>query len=552
MAAPLQQQVLKIWQQQSKTQRVVLVALLVAALVLIPTFILWASTPTYVVAFSGMNETDAGQIVQKLDESKISYQLRDASTILVPSDKVYEVRLQMARDGLPSSGTVGFELFSGNTLGMTDFTQKVNYQRALEGELERTIGSMGSIESVRVHLVTPEKTLLQGDQSPTTASVTIKEKPGQNVDAAQVNSITRLVASSVEGLQPDGVVVVDTNGNLLSAGSLNGESASGLAQNDSRRAAEQAAVNEIQKKVQGLLDSVLGPNHSVVKASVAMDWTQREVTSQAVNPTQAVIISSQKSNEAYTTNGGSVGGIPGAGSNLPTPMPTTQAGGGVTNYQRTDETLNYEVSKIESHEVNAPGQIQSISLSVLVDGKTDAAQLKTLKSAVAAAAGINETRGDKLVVENMAFDRTYVTAQADEMKKSEQTDLYIKLGIGAAVALVVFLLLWYIMRLFRNLRLATSDSWTMVMKPVTELSAPSPVSSFPSAFSGGLSSSALPAESAEPQSSKEPQKPAEYTHRAPVVYPEDEQRQRVISRLTEENPASVAEIIQLWLTEDDK
>src|SRR5690606_2081378 len=115
------------------------------------------STPTYAVAFSGLSEADAGLIVEKLDESGINYQLRNSGTILVPSDQVYDVRLQMAREGLPEGGTVGFELFNGNTLGMTEFTQRVNYQQALEGELERTIGSLEAIEAVRVHVVTPEK-----------------------------------------------------------------------------------------------------------------------------------------------------------------------------------------------------------------------------------------------------------------------------------------------------------------------------------------------------------------------------------------------------------
>ena len=144
MTVPLQQQLGSFWNHQSTSQKITLVALVIAAAVVIPLFVSWATTPSYAVAFSGMAEEDAGQVVQKLAAANIPYKLNGTGTILVPQNQVYEVRLQMARDGLPSNGTVGLELFGSNTLGMTEFTQKVNYQRALEGELERTIGSLST------------------------------------------------------------------------------------------------------------------------------------------------------------------------------------------------------------------------------------------------------------------------------------------------------------------------------------------------------------------------------------------------------------------------
>jgi flagellar M-ring protein FliF len=198
----LLQQFNRFWGQQSGTQRLVFILIVALALVLIPLFFVWASTPSYEVAFSGLTEEDAGQIVEQLSANNIPYKLRGVGTILVPSNQVYEVRLMMARQGLPSSGSVGFEIFSGNTLGMTEFSQRVNYQQAIEGELERTIGSLNAVQAVRVHIVIPEKTLLTSEQSPATASVTIMEKPWMSLDAAQVREITHLVASSVEGLRP--------------------------------------------------------------------------------------------------------------------------------------------------------------------------------------------------------------------------------------------------------------------------------------------------------------------------------------------------------------
>ena len=242
MLANVTDQFQKIWNQQSNTQRTILIVVVVVLAILIPTMIIMANQPSYGVAFSNLSESDAAKIVEKLKAENISYQLRNSSTILVPSDQVYDVRLSMASAGLPSGGSVGFELFDSNTLGMTEFTQRVTYQRALEGELERTIGSMDAVQDVRVHIVTPEKSLLTSEQSPTTASVTIRETSGQTLTSSQIKAITSLVASSVEGLDAQNVVVVDTEGNLLASG--NGEDAynGSLSQSDSRRAAEMAAA----------------------------------------------------------------------------------------------------------------------------------------------------------------------------------------------------------------------------------------------------------------------------------------------------------------------
>ena len=316
------QQFNKFWKSQKTAQRVTILSLAAAALVLIPVIIVWATTPSYSAAYRGLSETDAGNIVQKLTDSGISYKLENNGTILVPSNQVYEVRLMMAREGIPANNSVGMELFSQSAIGMTEFTQKVNYQRAMEGELERTIASMEAVEAVRVHIVTPEKTLLAGEQAPTTASATIKVKPGQSLDAVQVRSITHLIASSIEGMKPENVVVVDTKGNMLASGSQDGQTSADSSQNDTHRTAEIAAAHDIQQKVQSLLDTVLGPNNSVVQASVVLDWTQRETTSQTFDPTPAAIRSSQKVSETYNTNSASTGGIPGASSNLPTPVAT--------------------------------------------------------------------------------------------------------------------------------------------------------------------------------------------------------------------------------------
>lgn len=552
MLEQLRQQLTAFWGEQSRSQRIVLVVLVGTGIVLIPLFFIWASTPSYAVAFSGLSEADAGQIVEKLNEDNTLYQLR-TGTILVPSDQVYDVRLQMARQGLPQGGSVGFELFSGSTLGMTEFSQRVNYQQALEGELERTIVNLNSVEAVRVHIVTPERSLLSSEQLLTTAAITVMEKPGTHLDAAQVRSITHLVASSVEGLKPENVVVVDVNGNLLASGED-----SITAQTDSHRVTEQMAAREIERKVLDLLDSALGPNKSVVQSQVTMDWTEKEVVTQSFNPDTTAVRSYQDIMETYTTTNATLAGIPGAISNLPPAEEGVVGENQGVFYKRTEEITNYEVTEVESREVKAPGTIERISLSVLVDGITDPVQLTTMKSVISAAAGIDETRGDVLAVETLDFDRTYYEEQAEDLSDSQTRELYIKIGQAVTVALVVGALLWYVQRLLKNLRLKSAEAWTPILKPLGEVALPTITGQLQMEGAGaGVPTPQVgtflsePAQTPQPGQSTEPKPLAIPKVDTPVFTEEDEQLLKLIQELAEEEPANLSNIIQLWLSEDE-
>jgi flagellar M-ring protein FliF len=535
------QQFQALWKRQKTSQKVTLVALLLAAAILIPILITWATQTTYAVAFSGLSERDAGAVVEELTSQGISYKLEGSSTILVPSDQVYNVRLKMASAGLPQKGTtVGYELFDASSLGMTEFTQKVNYQRAVQGELERTIGSLNSVEAVSVHIVVPEKTLLSSSQQEPTASIMVKTKSGTALDAGQVRSITHLVAASIEGLKSENVVVVDSEGNMLASGATTGSDAAAAAVTDSRRLAELSASKDIQNKAQLMLDSVLGPDKAIVQANVTLDWTQREFTSQTYDPNPSAVRSSSTTSETYSTDGSTVGGIPGAASNLPDPVNETTTGTGSSSYQRTDTTTNYELASTQSHEIIEPGQIKQISVSVLVDSITDPTQLNVLKNAVSAAVGIDAERGDSLAVESIVFDRTFYTDQVEQMETASKTNMYIKYAqIGGAVLLFVILLL-YVQKLLKNLKLASNDAWVPVMKNVSDnaLKAPqmAPMIS-PTIPVPQMATIAPAVEIAAPKQK---------------ISPEDEQMQKVMTRLSEDSPASVAEIIQLWLAEDEK
>lgn len=548
---PFQQQLANFWKKQSASQRITYVVLVLAVLILVPVLIAWASMPSYSVAFSGLSEADAGQIIQKLDESGVPYRLKGSGTIMVPSNQVYETRLKLAREGLPQTSTVGFEVFSGNTLGMTEFTQRVNYQRALEGELERTIGSLEAVASVRVHVVTPEKTLLSEQQEPTTASVIIEESPGYTLDAAQVRAITHLVSSSVEGLKPSHVVVVDSYGNLLAGGADEGLESLAAASDD-QRAAETAMAQEIRKRVQNMLDTTLGPGNSVVQASVQMDWTQREVTSNTFDPTPAAIRSLSRVSENYSADGVPVGGIPGAAANLPTPVPNEEGEPEQSYYARNEETINYEISQVQTYERIAPGQVKKISVSVMVDESVAPERLPSIQAAVSAAAGIDATRGDQVVVEAMSFDRTHVEElQASRQQAEETSRLYQYITLGAGV-LGLLILFFFFQRMLRNIRRQSVQVWQPVLKPVSELAlaAGGGTAGAAALESGSVGMRSLSMPSHEPGAASE-EPPVERTQRTQQQM-EDEQRAKVIARLTEENPATVAEIIQIWLSEDER
>jgi flagellar M-ring protein FliF len=552
MLANLLEQFKKIWQDQTQTQRTILLIVIVVLAILVPTLVVTANKPSYGVAFSNLDATDAGNIVAKLQTENIEYQLRDGNTILVPTDRVYDVRLMMATEGLPKGGSVGFELFDTNTLGMTEFTQKVTYQRALEGELERTISSLEAVSAVRVHIVTPEKSLLSSTQSPTTASVTIKESSSRAMSSAQIQAITYLVANSVEGLDSQNVVIVDTEGNLLATGSGEDSYGSAVGQSDNRRATELAAAKDIETKVKSMLNTALGPNRSVVQVYVNMNWTEKEITSETFDATP-IVRSESITNEIYTTNMSELSGIPGATSNLPATADTVNpdtAGGEVPLYERNEAVTNYELSSVQSHEVVHPGEIERVSLSVLVDGVTDEAQLAIIQDAIMAAAGIDTNRGDLVSVQSLTFDRTFETTTAEEIAAAENQELIFQIAQYAGVGLLLLIVFWYISRLLKNLKMASVEVWTPVLQPVSQMSS----------YSSEPEKIMFVEEHhiEEPKPEKKEEKPVKIDiekivkEKIQVPTPEEEQMTRLVNRVAEENPASIAEIIQMWLSQDRK
>lgn len=449
-----------LWARLSRIQRVVLVGLTALAVIMMVVFVSWARTPDYAVAFKGLEAEDAGEVVASLKEKGYPYKLGDNGTIMVPRSAVAEVRLAMAAEGLPKGGAIGFELFDTASLGMSEFYQEVNYRRALEGELARTIASLDAVDQVRVHLVIPQQSLYVSQKVKPTASIMIRLAPGATLAREQIRAIRYLVAGSVEGLEPDSLAIVDTQGNTLAAGA--GEDTTleqALEVSAQQLEIQRGYERSLEAQIQSMLEQLVGPGRVVVKANVTMDWNKVESTSETYAPGtgEGVLRSSQDVVETFRGTAEGVGGVPGADANLPpspdAPMPAPEGSESESgDYSRQETLRNYEVSRVETHSSSAPGRVERLAVSVLVDGVTEAQHLADIQEAVAAAAGYDAARGDVISVKGMPFDRTFYEAEAESMEQAYRERLYVTIGKYAGLAFLVLILLLYVRGLLNSLR----------------------------------------------------------------------------------------------------
>jgi flagellar M-ring protein FliF len=287
----------KTWTNFSTGQKFSIIgifAVVVLGLAVLPFVI---NSTEYGVLYSDLEQQEAGKIVEKLRESRIQYRL-SGNSVMVPQDRVHELRLTMAMAGLPSSG-VGFELFDKNAFGMTDFVQRLNYQRALQGELTRTISQLDGVEQARVHLALPEQSVFVDQEKKPTASVVLKLRSGAVMGKRQVDGIVHLVASSVEGMQPGGVTVVSSRGEVLFAG--NGEEGDSFLTGNQYDLV-QTVERYLEGKAQGMLDDFLGPRRAIVKVSVALNFDRIRTERETYDP-DGVLRSEQASNSTSGKSG---------------------------------------------------------------------------------------------------------------------------------------------------------------------------------------------------------------------------------------------------------
>lgn len=330
---------------------------------------LWTQQPDMQVLFANLAVDDASGIIDKLKDAKVPYETTNGgTTILVPNAQVHDLRLEMAGQGLPHGGGVGYEIFDRTTMGMSDFVQKLNYRRALQGELARTITQMPEVERARVHLAIPERRLFATEQDRARASVVVSLRASQTLSKAQIQGVVHLVSSSVEGLQARDVTVVDGHGNLLS--STSSDESAGLS--GSQMEYQRTLEKDIETRIQTMLERIVGVNKAVVRVSSVLDFRKIETTEERYDPNGQVVRSEQRGQEKSSGVNGSSGGVPGVESNVPG---GTEAEGGQTssnNNQTKNETVNYEISRTVSRIVEPTGTIKKLSVAVLVDGTYEA------------------------------------------------------------------------------------------------------------------------------------------------------------------------------------
>lgn len=400
----------KRWAELSKSVRMAIAA--TAGLVLVGALVAVALNrePAMSVLFSNVSADDKLRIVERLGVMGVPQRVtEEGKTIWVPQDQVHEVRMMLASEGLPSGPGVGFEVFDEQRFGESELTEEVKYHRALEGELGRTISHLAGVRRARVHLVLPKRSLFVQDSEGASASVVLHLRPGWKVRDEQARGIVHLVAASVRGLNPERVTVLDGEGRRLDgAGDEKGDLA------EDALAFRQQVEEAKERAVQQMLDTTLGPGHSLVRVAANVDFTREERTEETYDPQGVAPRSFQITEEGAGAGAGTLGGVPGAASNLPGGAPP-ENGAGVAQGAKRSETRNFEVSKVLRHSVEPVGRVVGLQVAVVVDGKWEGEgeertftplpknELNKIRGLVASAVGLDEDRGDRITIESVPF-----------------------------------------------------------------------------------------------------------------------------------------------------
>lgn len=430
-------------------------------------FVIYMANRTdYNSLYSGLSQSDMGEITQALKAKKIPYRIADGS-IEVAKEQVYETRLGLASEGIPKGAGAGFEIFDQQKLGSTEFVQKINYQRALQGELARTINGMSEVLESRVHLVLPEESLFKEDHKPPSAAVVLKLKPGVKVEQKQLQGIIHLVAATVRGMEEDRVTVMSTDGQVLYKKN-SPEQSFQLSNTQIER--KQRLEDDMRGKIQSMLEQVVGPNHVLARVALDLDFNQVQIAEETYNPDSAVVRSQQRTVESQEGKELGAKGNPDVPINLEGKLlqNTPQGGGegakGGKQFNRQREVVNYEINKTSKQVVQMPGTVKKISVAVIVDGHYETKpgqdgkpkqtyvarpveEMKSIEDLVKKSVGYNETRGDQITVSNIPFVSDIA---GSEMVQGENRYLqllktYQKLLINVILVLIV---LFFVIRPF--------------------------------------------------------------------------------------------------------
>ncbi|MCX9117494.1 flagellar basal-body MS-ring/collar protein FliF [Providencia rettgeri] len=439
-----------------------------AAVSIIVALLLWLRSPDYRVLLSNLNAKDGGDIVGQLTQMNVPYQIADnGSAILVPADKVHELRLKLAQSGLPKGGNTGFELLDKEQFGISQFSEQINYQRALEGELSRTIESLSPVQSARVHLAIPKPTLFVREQKLPTASVTVGLLPGRMLDEGQISAIVHMVSSSVTGLTASNVIIVDQAGRLLTNNDNSQQSA-----NSAQIKMTKEMESHLKQRIEDILSPLVGRANIHAQVTAQMDFSKVEQTSEEYKPNQmpdSAAIRSRQNSQSMQNNNGGTGGVPGALSNQPVSAPnapietnkdnkdgtqTANNRNNVSNSQ-SDETTNYEVDRKISHTQRQIGVIDRLSVAVIVNYHSQDSEngpemkplppemLQQIEALTREAMGFSSARGDSLNITNSLFTNETPVEEVPSLLESPQ---FIAQLLDYGKILLIAIIAWFMWR----------------------------------------------------------------------------------------------------------
>ena len=455
-------QILEMWSRLSWSQRITIFLFAILGMALIGSLVYFVNRVPYETLFRDLNPEDAQAIASKLKEEKKDF-LVEGTSILVkaPKTEIDKLRLEISGSGLARSGRVGYEIFDKTQFGMTDFTEQVNLQRALEGELARTISSLAEISEARVHIVLPKDSLFEEKAEEAKASVVITLRRGSELSKSSVSGIKGVVAGAVPGLRTHNVSIIDDEGRFLSQSVESGEAARAEVESGIREQLEK----EMSGKVVSILEPLVGKGNVQANASIDLDFNTTEQTEETYNPNPPVILSQQKSEERSGSQGGP-SGVPGTQSNVGTS--TAQISGSAAERVRQSEVTNYEVSKLVRHTIQPKGMVRRLSVAVILDHRTIYSQSKdgkvtsrqeprsgkdidAYRQLVQAAVGFNADRGDVVTIENVPF---FTESKPEEPQPAipwyVKRQVYIFPAMKYGSFIVLFFLVYFI--IFRPIR----------------------------------------------------------------------------------------------------
>lgn len=406
--------------------------------------------------YPNLSEADNTEIITELKKQRVTDFILDDKGILVPIDQIIPLRLKLAQEGLPSRGMIGWEKFDEQDFTRTEFEQNVNKQRAIQGELARTISSIEGITSARVHIVTPKKALFQDDEQETTAAIYIKTMRNVNLSPKQIKGITYIVSRSVEGLRPDKISIIDQEGRMLTKVESDDPTSKLTSEMLGYR---NTLETEFAGKIKSLVGRIVGQDRVDAKVDVEVDFTREEQTISDIDPDRVVTLSSNTTNQEMSGGGLNPTGIPGAKSNVPGEQEELVASGSSTKSKRASERVNYEVAKTAKHRILPVGTIRRISAAVIVDGSQvypldgsvpefisrTPEEMKKIEDLVRSAIGFKDGRDD-VKVHNMMFELAPMQAQAIKENKDESRKYVSTLVVSSVVALALVFFFAFIVR----------------------------------------------------------------------------------------------------------